>query len=42
MKKLIKNGMIVTASDSYKADILVENGKIALIGNQLSEAGQKS
>ncbi|ELK46552.1 UNVERIFIED_CONTAM: dihydropyrimidinase [Halobacillus marinus] len=39
MKKLIKNGMIVTASDSYKADILVENGKIALIGNQLSEAG---
>jgi dihydropyrimidinase len=36
MKTLIKNGHIVTAVDSYVADILVENSTVALIGNNLS------
>lgn len=39
MKKLIKNGIIVTASDTYKADILVEGEQIAAIGCNLPEEG---
>ncbi|MFG6149404.1 dihydropyrimidinase [Halobacillus sp. B23F22_1] len=39
MKKIIKNGVIVTASDTFKADILVENEKIVLIGQDLSDPG---
>ena len=35
MKTLIKNGTLITASDAYQADILIENEKIALIGNSL-------
>lgn len=33
MKTIIKNGMIVTACDTYRGDILVENGKIKAVGN---------
>ncbi|WP_028400067.1 dihydropyrimidinase [Ectobacillus panaciterrae] len=36
MKKIIVNGIIVTAADTYKADVLIENGKISAIGHQLS------
>ncbi|NQD68272.1 dihydropyrimidinase [Bacillus haikouensis] len=32
MKKVIQNGTIVTAADTYKADILIEDGKICSIG----------
>ena len=32
MSMLIRNGEIVTADSRYKADILVENQKIARIG----------
>lgn len=39
MKKLIKNGIIVTAADTYKADILVEEEQIAAIGCNLPEEG---
>lgn len=39
MKKVIKNGIIVTATDTYKGDILIENGVISLIGENLSEQG---
>lgn len=35
MKKIIRNGTIVTAKDTYEADILIEEGKIAAIGNNL-------
>ncbi len=35
MATLIKNGTLITASDTYAADILIENGKIALIGSDL-------
>ncbi|HEY9577815.1 MAG TPA: amidohydrolase family protein, partial [Pseudobacillus sp.] len=37
MKKLIKNGTIVTATDLYEADVLIEDGKIAAIGRNLNE-----
>ncbi|WP_040208894.1 dihydropyrimidinase [Neobacillus jeddahensis] len=39
MKKIIKNGTIVTASDTYKAEILIEDGKITQIGTNLSAVG---
>jgi dihydropyrimidinase len=35
MKTLVKGGTIVTASDIYGADILVEDGTISLIGKEL-------
>ena len=34
--KVIKNGTIVTADRTYKSDIIIENGKIAQIGDNLS------
>ena len=36
MATLIKNGTLITASETYKADILIENEKIAQIGENLS------
>lgn len=36
MRTLITNGHIVTAVDSYIADILIENERVAVIGNDLS------
>ena len=35
MKTLIKNGTLITASDTFQADILVEDGKIVEIGQAL-------
>lgn len=35
MTTLIKNGRIVTAVDDYRADILIENGKVSVIGASL-------
>lgn len=35
MSKIIKNGMIVTATDTFRADILIENDVISQIGNEL-------
>lgn len=37
-KKLIKNGIIVTASDQYEADILIDGETISSIGFNLSSA----
>ncbi|PYY29490.1 dihydropyrimidinase [Paenibacillus illinoisensis] len=31
-RKLIRNGVLVTAADTFEADILIENGKITQIG----------
>lgn len=39
MKKIIKNGTIVTAADTYQAEILIEDGKISQIGTNLSAIG---
>ena len=39
MKKVIKNGTIVTATDTYKADVLIENGTISMIGENLPAQG---
>ena len=35
MATLIKNGTLITASDTYDADILIENEEISLIGKDL-------
>ena len=39
MDLLIKNGTIVTAKESFTADVAVKDGKIAAIGNDLPKAG---
>ena len=36
MKTLVKNGTIITSTNEFKADILIENEKISMIGNDLS------
>ena len=36
MKTIIRGGTIISASDEYKADILIENEKISLIRDDLS------
>src|ERR671918_2662702 len=36
MKTLIKNGRVVTAVDDYKADILIEDERVSVIGSSLS------
>src|SRR4026207_1212135 len=42
MKTLITGGTIVTATDNYKADVLVEDDKIAMIGKGLKGGGAKT
>lgn len=37
MTTLIKNGTIVTATETYKADVLVKNGIISEIGKEISK-----
>ena len=37
MTTLIKNGTIVTATDTYKADILVKNGLVSEIGREIDK-----
>src|SRR5687767_14091346 len=37
MRTLIKNGTLVTASDTFNADLLIESEKISLIGTNLSK-----
>ncbi|MGY0692368.1 dihydropyrimidinase [Virgibacillus sp. FSP13] len=37
MKKLIKNGTIVTATDIYNADVLIEDEKVQAIGQNISD-----
>ncbi len=35
MKTLIRNGRIVTAVDDYKADVLIEDERVSVIGAKL-------
>jgi len=39
MKTLLKNGTLVTAAETYRADLLMEDGKIVLIGTDLPGEG---
>ena len=38
MRTLIRNGRIVTAVDDYNADILVEDGKVAMIARTIAKS----
>ena len=38
MKTLVTNGLVVTAADTFAADILIEDGKIAALGHNLGSA----
>ena len=40
MSLLIKNGLVVTSTGSYTADVYVEDGKIKTIGTNLDKAAQ--
>jgi dihydropyrimidinase len=42
MKTLIKNGTLATATDTYPADVLVEDGKIAQIGASLPQPADRT
>ena len=42
MQTLIRNGRIVTAVDDYNADILIENGKVAMIGKKIAVKADKT
>ncbi|AJY73758.1 dihydropyrimidinase [Paenibacillus beijingensis] len=39
MKKLIKNGIVATATDIYEADILIDGGIVSAIGTGLNAEG---
>ena len=41
MRILIKNGNVITAVDNYLADVLVEDGKVSVIGAKLSMDADK-
>ena len=41
MRTLIKNGRVVTAVDDYFADILIEDGKVSVIGKTLDIEAEK-
>jgi len=40
-KTIIRNGTIVTATDTFKADLLIEGEKISAISHQLSERADR-
>jgi len=42
MRTLIKGGTVVTASDTFKADLLVEDGKITQLGASLTMAADST
>ena len=41
MKTVIRNGRIVTAVDDYRADILIDDGKVAMIANTIDVAADR-
>jgi dihydropyrimidinase len=42
MKTLIRNGNVVTAVDNYFADLLIEDERVAIIGNKLNMEADKT
>ncbi len=41
MRTLIKNGTLITAAETFRADILIEGEKIAAIGASLNAPGAR-
>ncbi len=41
MQTLIRNGCVVTAVDDYRADILIEDGKVSMIGKEINVKADK-
>ena len=41
MTTLIKNGVVVTAGDTFQADVLIESEKVTTIGQNIPEAGHE-
>src|SRR5438552_15570343 len=41
MRTIIKNGRVVTAVDDYNADILIEDGKVAMIAKTIDAEADK-
>jgi dihydropyrimidinase len=41
MKTVIRHGEIVTATDRYRADILIDDGRVALIGTDLAVSADR-
>ncbi|WP_078552482.1 dihydropyrimidinase [Bacillus alkalicellulosilyticus] len=41
MRKVIQNGVIVTAADTYEAEIIIEGGKIVAIGTNLATSSDE-
>ncbi|HEU5162099.1 MAG TPA: dihydropyrimidinase [Thermoanaerobaculia bacterium] len=41
MKTLIRNGRIITAVDDYRADVLIEDGRVTMIGETLAIEADK-
>jgi dihydroorotase-like cyclic amidohydrolase len=39
MKRLIKNGTVVSAEGALKADLLIEDGRISTVGQDLAIDG---
>ena len=39
MKTIIANGTVITAGDTFQADVMLENGKIVQFGSNLDTAG---
>ena len=41
MDPLVKHGTMVTAADISKADVAIKDGRVAMIGANLEEAGAR-
>ena len=41
MDSLVKHGTMVTAADISKADVAIKDGRVAMIGANLEEAGAR-
>src|SRR5262249_23201480 len=41
MSLLVKNGTVVTATDQYKGDVLIEGEKITAMGRSIDQVGHK-
>jgi dihydropyrimidinase len=42
MKTLVKNGTVVTASDTFKSDVLCDDGRVVLMGEKIDAVADKT